>query len=307
VRIPSDDVTGIAYQVPDLDGLARIEVNSTDTGSMVACVEAPLTNGKTVDQHGVGWTTAIIAGMGLIASAVTSGLGHSNTAAHVAANACSLFGYFQSQAIFGMTAVELPPIVYGWCQNFDWTMGILEVGFMQKIFDWYIQATGGTPATLLTQLDEISVTVAKRSLDVGMEAIEATPYYMSRAAMYGFAEIDTRDVVPRSAGLYARSNNDATTTSSSTVSVSGITRVSYKAGIESTDFFMTGLAFFVAFLGLTALGVTIFKWGAELFIKMKWARGTKFQDFRNGWLTVLKGIMYRLVCSFCIFFWESKF
>lgn len=292
----ANQIPGIAYQVPDLDGLARVEVNSTDTGKMVACVEAPLSNGKTVDQHGVGWTTAIIAGMGLIASAVTSGLGHSNTAAHVAANACSLFGYFQSQAILGMTAVKLPPIVSAWTQNFDWTMGIIELGFMQKIFHWYIQATGGKPATLLEQLGQVSVQIAKRSLDV---ANEPSPYMMSRAAMYGFAEIDTREpnqLVPRSAGLYSRSNNDNSASSKTEViSVSGIARVSFKANIEITNFFMTGLAFFVAFLALTALAVTIFKWAAEFFIKMKWARGTKFQDFRNGWLTVLKGIMYRLV------------
>jgi len=74
----------------------------------VACVEANLSNGKTVDQKGVGWTTAVIAGLALVASAVTSGLGHSNTAAHVAANALSLFGYFQAQAIVGLTAVPLP-------------------------------------------------------------------------------------------------------------------------------------------------------------------------------------------------------
>jgi hypothetical protein len=124
--------------------------------------------------------------------------------------------------------------------------------------------------------------------------------------MYGFAEIDTRDVssqlITRSAGLFPRSNNDNSAASQAEIiSVSGIERVSFKANIEITNFFMTGLAFFVVFLVLTALGVSVFKWGAEFAIKMKWARGTKFQDFRNGWLIVLKGIMYRLVCFFPTF------
>jgi len=262
-------------------------------------VEAPLSNGKTVDQHGVGWATAVIAGMGLVASAVTSGLGHSNTAAHVAANACSLFGYFQAQAMIGMTAVKLPPIVSAWTQNFDWTMGILEIGFTQDIFHWYVQATGGTPANLLNRLSEVSVQIAKRSVDVRSDM----PYLMSRAAMYGFAEtrLDTRStvnsIVRRSAELYARSNNDNSATSeTSVVVVSGIERVSFKAKIELTNFFITGLVFFAVFLAATALGVCAFKGFCELAIRMKWIRGTKFQDFRNGWLTVLKGIMYRLVC-----------
>lgn len=89
-----DKVPGIAYVVPDLDGLVRIRINETNTDRIVACVEADLSNGKTVNLQVIGWITAVIAGLALVASAVTSGLGHSNTAAHVAANALSLFGFF---------------------------------------------------------------------------------------------------------------------------------------------------------------------------------------------------------------------
>jgi hypothetical protein len=240
----------------------------------------------------VGWATAIIAGMGLVASAITSGLGHSNTAAHVAANAVSLFGYFQAQAMICMTAVDLPPIVAAWTQNFDWSMGILDLNFMQDIFHWYIQATGGTPSNLLDRLDTVSVEIKKRSLD----AIPKVPYLMSRAALYGFVETSYEPMLSSRHQLMARSNNqDITNTENEVVSVSGIERVAFKAGIEITNFFMTGLSFFVAFLFFTALAVAGFKYSMELAIKMKWIQGSKFQDFRNGWLTVLKGIMYRLV------------
>ncbi|KAL7267019.1 putative flavin carrier protein 3 [Rhizina undulata] len=288
----SDQIPGIAYQVPDLDGVAKIIVNSTDTGLMVACVEAPLSNGQTVNQVGVGWATAFIAGIGLVASAITSGLGHSNTAAHVAANALSLFGYFQAQAMIGMTAVTLPPIVQAWTQNFEWSMGIIHIGFMQNIFNWYIQATGGTPSTLLNALSDISVQIAKRS-------VEESGNVMSRAAMYGFelygSELSTRDTFD-SHPIFARTNNENSISDTSTVvKVSGIERVSFKAKIEETNFFMTGLSFFVAFLFLVAFGVCAFKWIFEFCVKMQWMKGSKFLDFRNGWLTVLKGIMYRLV------------
>lgn len=262
---------------------------------MIACLEAPLSNGKTVDQHGVGWTTAIIAGLGLLASAATSGLGHSNTAAHVAANALSLFGYFQSQALFSMTAVKMPPIVSAWTQNFDWTMGIIKVGFMQEIFHWYIQATGGTPDTLLERLTEVSVQIAKRSIDVKSEI----PYQMPRSVLYGFGEVaqlETRDIQVYSRSLLPRSNNDQSATAQAElIKVSGIARVSFKAKIELSNFFMTGLAFFVVLLVFTVLGVLAFKFGCDMAIKAGWIKGTKFRDFRNGWTTVLKGIMYRLV------------
>lgn len=284
----ANKIPAIAYQVPDIDGIARIQVFSTDTKNMIACVEAPLSNNKTVDQNGVGWITALVAGLGLIASAVTSGLGHSNTAAHVAANAVSLFGYFQAQAMIGMTAVQLPPVVAAWTQNFGWTMGIIRVNFMQNCFHWYIQATGGTPANLQDRLSEVSVQVAKRSID--------TAFSMSRAAMYGFEQTPMHYGATMGNHLVRRSNNDKNADSQPEyVTVSGISRVAFKAKIEITNFFITGLTFFVLFLALTGLGVSAFKGACEFAIKMKWIKGSKFVDFRNGWLTVLKGIMYRLV------------
>ncbi|KAK3105458.1 putative flavin carrier protein 3, partial [Teratosphaeriaceae sp. CCFEE 6253] len=144
VPIPASalsNVPGIAYTVPDLDAKVKVYFNSTTTGLSAACVEAELSNGKTVDQKAVAWAIAVISGLALVASAITSGLGHSNTAAHVAANALALFGYFQAQAFIGMTAVNLPPVVASWTQNFQWSMGIIRVGFLQDIATWYQRST----------------------------------------------------------------------------------------------------------------------------------------------------------------------
>src|SRR5947207_4675424 len=166
VNVPpsvAKQIPGIAYQIPDIDGIAKIWINGTD-GTPLGCVEAFLYNGKTVDQKVVGWVTAIIAGGALLSSAIASGLGHSNTAAHVASAAVLLFGYFQAVAIAGMASVRLPPIVAAWTQNFQWSMGIIHLSFMQTIFTWYIKSTGGNPSTLLLQPVGTNVIVEKRSL-----------------------------------------------------------------------------------------------------------------------------------------------
>ncbi|KAE9375592.1 TRP-domain-containing protein [Stipitochalara longipes BDJ] len=268
-----DSIPGIAYGVPDLDANVKVVINST-TGVSLACVEANLSNGQTVDQKGVGWTTAVIAGLALVASAVTSGLGHSNTAAHVAANALSLFGYFQAQAIIGLTSVPLPPIVQSWTQNFDWSMGIIEVDFMQKIATWYQKSTGGTPATLLNSLTTTSVQVLKRS--IGKRSVDQTIGLLTTA--------------------HQMSKRASTTTEvSGTYVVRGIKRVAFRAAIESTNLFLTGLIFFCIFIFFTIVFVAMFKGLCELAIRMRWMESDKFQDFRNGWFTVLKGIMFRMV------------
>lgn len=272
-----DRIPGIAYGVPDLDANVKVVINATSNPDVsLACVEANLSNGQTVDQKGVGWATAVIAGMALVASAVTSGLGHSNTAAHVAANALSLFGYFQAQAIVGLTSVPLPPIVASWTQNFDWTMGIIEVDFMQSIATWYQKSTGGTPATLLNSLTTVSVQVEKRSVgQLSKRSVETTINLLNQA--------------------HQLSKRAADTATTGTYVVKGMKRVAFRAGIESTNLFLTGLAFFCIFIVFTIIFVAMFKGFCELAVRMRWMKSDKFQDFRNGWFTVLKGIMFRMV------------
>lgn len=274
-----NDVPSIAYGVPDLDGLVKIYIKDKTTLESVACVEAQLSNGKTVDQKGVGWTTAVIAGLALLASAVTSGMGHSNTAAHVAANALSLFGFFQAQAVIGMTAVTLPPIVASWTQNFQWTLGIIRIGFLESVCTWYQRATGGTPSTLLSNLNTASVEVQKRSLKISERLVMRAAHEISK-----------------------RTNNPSTTaTAGKVVVVQGIKRVGFRAKIESSNIFLTGLIFFMIFVFLTAICVMLFKGFCEIAVKAGWFKGDKFEDFRTGWRVVLKGILFRLVSgSACI-------
>ncbi|KAK2806805.1 hypothetical protein FQN50_005667 [Emmonsiellopsis sp. PD_5] len=262
----------VAYGVPDLDLKMRIYINDTDTGKSIACLEAQLSNGNTVYQKAVGWAVAVIAGLGLVASAVTSGLGHSNTAAHVAANALSLFGFFQAQAMIGMTSVTLPPIVQSWTQNFQWSMGIIRIGFLQRICTWYQRATGGQPSTTLSTLSTTSVQVQKRSLD-----------FVDR-------------VVDRAgAALMKRTNGQDTIAESvKTTIVRGIERVGFRAHIEKTNIFMTGLIFFVFFVACVLGMVALFKGYCEIASRKGWIKGDKFQDFRNGWKIVMRGILYRL-------------
>jgi hypothetical protein len=83
--------------------------------------------------------------------------------------------------------------------------------------------------------------------------------------------------------------------SSNTIVVKGIDRVGYRAGIEETNIFMTGYIFFLVFVFFVVLGVLIFKGICEALTKAGRMKGDKFKDFRNGWNTVLKGIMFRVI------------
>jgi hypothetical protein len=130
-----------------------------------------------------------------------------------------------------MVSVHLPPIVASWTQNFQWSMGIIKLTFMQNIFTWYIKSTGGTPSTLLLQPAGTNVIVEKRSL---------IPRIMERSL----------DVVH-----FIKRQTSSPSEAETAVTVKGLQRVAYRADISQTNLFMTGYAFFIVFVIGSALGV----------------------------------------------------
>lgn len=259
----TNQLPGIAYGVPDLDATVQVNMYAVDNPDLsLACVTTRLSNRKTVRQTGVSWATAVVAGIGLLTSALISGLGHSNTASHIAYYALALFTYFQAIAIIGLTAVPLPPIVQSWTQDFVWSLGIIRVGFLQELASWYQTATGGTPSTVLATLGTKSVHVVKRSVEL----------------------------VARATSLVRRDS-----VGSGEYTVEGIDRVAFIAKMESTNLFLTGLIFFCIVIMFTVLGVTIFKEVCKLAIRARWMRADRFQSFREDYVVTLKGIIYRLL------------
>ncbi|KAK4165513.1 putative flavin carrier protein [Cladorrhinum sp. PSN259] len=281
-------IPGIAYTFPDLDATVRVYINRTVNGvsssESIACLEADVSNGKTVDLLGVKWATFAVIALALLSSAIVSGLGFTNAASHIAANTLSLLSYFQAQAMIGLCAVPLPPVAASWTQDFQWTMGIIRVGFMQKVLTWYQRSTGGTATNIFDTLHYVSVQIekVKRSVPV----LDAAVNVVKRSA----------STVGKHAGHLAK-RSYLTTTFGSYI-VYGIQRVSFRARIETTNLFLTAITFFYFLCLFTAIAVIASKFVCDLAAKSGIIKGEAFAEFRAGWLTTLKGILFRiaLVC-----------
>lgn len=294
-------IPSIAYTFPDIDAKVKVFINYTD-GQPVACVQAAVSNGKTVDLVAIKWATAIVAGLALASSALMAGLGHQNAAAHVAANALALCGYFQSQAVVGLVATPLPPSVQAWTQDMQWSLGIIKVKFMQDIFTWYQRATGGTAANIFDSLSSTSVSVQKRTIPA-LEGPVQNGLFRRAAAMS--PRVDKRLLRQ---GLYRRAlamlpSAEAVTTHAASILkrsgniksdsgdyvVTGVQRYAYQAGIETTNFFMTGLIWYCIFLVLSALAVITFKYVCEGGVRAGWMGKDKFSEFRRDWRKCTSG------------------
>lgn len=294
-------IPSIAYNFPDIDAKVKVFINYTGIsatgteGDSVACVQASVSNGKTVDLVAVKWATAVVAGLALASSAIMSGLGHQNAAAHVAANALSLCGYFQSQAVLGFVATPLPPSAAAWTQDMQWSLGIIKVKFMQNIFTWYQRSTGGYAANIFDSLSSTSVQVQKRSMSLGepvqgglfRKAAALAPRADKNLLKHGLyrravAMMPRADVVVQRVSKFVKRSGNVKTTSGDYI-VTGIQRYAYQAGIETTNFFMTGLVWYCIFLLLSALAVLAFKYICEGGVKAGWMHSETFSEFRRDW------------------------
>ncbi|CAL9728628.1 flavin carrier protein 1 [Monosporozyma unispora] len=260
----TDMIPGIAYRVPDIDAYARIIVYNNDS-IVLACLEIFFSNGKSVAQTGVKWATAVVAGIGLLLSAVLSTFGNSTAASHISANTMSLFLYFQSVAVIAMQHVHsVPPIASAWSENLMWSMGLIKIHFMQRIFRWYVDSTGGTASLYLTSTSMSVLT--QRSLDY----LQNTELFKRAAnVLYG---------------------------NQSTLIFRGIKRVAYNMGIENTAVVCTGFTFFVLCGYVLAGFIMICKYSIEVAMRAGWIKDqTKFFEFRHNWRIILKGALLRYI------------
>ncbi|CAH2353650.1 flavin carrier protein 2 [[Candida] railenensis] len=301
----TSQIPGITFGIPDLDARVRVLLINDDTGESLACVEAILSNGKTVQTKYAAWPIAAISGLGVITSGVVSVIGHSNTAAHIASNSMSLFVYFQSLAITSMMAVAYcPPIAAAWSQNFQWSVGIIKLGFIQKIANWYMQATGGTPTDVLGST-YLSVSVQKRKSKRELTAEFIGNIYEKQLKNNFLTVFDKRASISLDSDTFGYSDNLNSTlyttnekdanVSSKILVLRGIQRVAYLAGIEITSLFMTTIIFLIFFGFVMIVFLMLFKAVIEILIRSKMMNEGKFNEYRQQWTIIIKGALYRLL------------
>lgn len=263
----ANQIPNIAYQVPDIDAVVKLVVRRHGSNEVLSCLQCSFTNGKTVSQQGIKWATAIIAGLGLMIAAVMSTFGNSNAAAFISTNAVSLFIYFQSVVVVSMQHVErVPPIASAWAENLAWSMGLIRTTFMQKIFRWYVQATGGHPTLyFLATREQILV---------------------QRAADY--VKNNVKNVINRKRDLdYALTSNDNLRV------LRGINRIGFNSHIEPTSIVVTGFTWFVLIGWLLAAILVFLRSAVTILMRSGAIKQSRFATFRRSFGSILKGALLK--------------
>jgi Transient receptor potential (TRP) ion channel/ML-like domain len=137
-------VPAIAFTIPDLDGMAQLQLMAKNTGAQVACIQSSVDNGKTFSTPAVPGIAAGIAGGALLVSgisAIMSG-GHPGTSTS-SPTFFDVMSWFQSMALNGMLSVDYPPVYRSFSKNFAFSGLLIPWNGMQDSIDNFRKATGG--------------------------------------------------------------------------------------------------------------------------------------------------------------------
>lgn len=132
IPLAPHDVSGIpsiALGIPDLEGLARLQIFANSTQTQIGCFQAVMTNGNTFSQpEAVSSFLGVMVFTAVLASFATTiyGLSIPHMRVHYAHSFSVLviFETFQSIFFSGALSVNWPSVLPAWWSNFAWTAGM---------------------------------------------------------------------------------------------------------------------------------------------------------------------------------------
>ena len=258
----ASEIPSIAFNVPDLEGGAKLELTALEGGQDLACIESDVTNGKTVESPAVSYVAVGVAGAALLLTGISAIGSAGTTGGHAPSpNFGDVVGWFQSIAINGMLSVQYPPIYRSFSKNFAFSGGLVPWNSMQTSIDNFRRVTGGNltddnvqylqNASLVYTTGSTSGQgiVSKRAIDFLFE-----PHLISRdtsAAING-----TQSGTDAAA---AASNSTSSGNSKVTHFVHGIQGYVEQLTIPKANTFMTVLLVFALVIAAITVGILLLK------------------------------------------------
>ncbi|KAH7369033.1 hypothetical protein B0T11DRAFT_69729 [Plectosphaerella cucumerina] len=304
----ADMVPGIAFQVPDIAALAKLELKSADGDNTVACIQSQVSNGKTANLPVVSYVAAGIAGTALVASGV-SAIGSALAGGGAAGGAApspsfgETIGWFQSMAMNGMLSVSYPPVYSSFTKNFAFSAGLIPWTRMQVAIDDFRRVTGGdlTKSSVETLRNTTLIFADGSTIDGNQTA--TTPFKVKRA-IEGFSILLARQI-DTSIGGDTSSNEEED--NGLTKTVEGITAYVERLGVPESNTFMTALLILAIVIAAIVVGILLVKVVLEF-----WALFGNFPKSLAGfrehyWRTLARAItslillLYGIWVIYCVY------
>ncbi|KAL8682540.1 MAG: hypothetical protein Q9186_001393 [Xanthomendoza sp. 1 TL-2023] len=286
----ANQIPSIAFNVPDLDGEAKMELKSVDSSQDLACIQSTVNNGKTAEVPAVSYIAAGIAAAALLLTGL-SALGSTGSAGSQAQspNFGDVIGWFQSMAQNGMLSVSYPPVYRSFSKNFAFSAGLVPWDSMQITIDNFRKATGGN-------LTEDSVEYLRNSTLVyshGSKSDFTMPHKRALELLVGSPVLYTRDGVTTSVNATQTGNStESPDDNKVTHIVHGVQGYVEQLTIPQSNTFMTVLLVFAIILAAIAVGILLFKVILEI-----WALFGSFPKKLTGFRKRYWGLLGRTITN----------
>lgn len=251
-------IPAIAFNVPDLDGIAKLELFSeNDETKNLACVQSTVSNGKSMNVQAVTYVAAGMAGAALGISALGAVAGGFHVGgASPSPTFGETFGWFQSIATTGMLSVSYPSIYSSFSKNFGFSTGLIPWASMQTTIDSFRQGTGGNLTTdSWNYLQNVTIVDGSTSSDLS----NLTKRSIDSMFLYArdfTASVNGTDVVNNNS---TASGNGTATESKPMHYVHGMQAYVEKLSIPQGNTFMTVLLFFAIVIAVITVGILLTK------------------------------------------------
>ncbi|KAH7627325.1 hypothetical protein B0T09DRAFT_181287 [Sordaria sp. MPI-SDFR-AT-0083] len=332
-KIPAefaDLVPSIAFQIPDIAAMAKLELLSESTGKTVACIQSEVTNGKTASVPAVSYVAAGVAGAALILtgiSAAGAAVAGGSAAAGGAGGAASsagmgtispsfteVFGFFQGMAMNGMLSVNYPPVYRNFAKNFGFSTGIIPWAAMQTSIDDFRGKTGGNLThNSFMFLRENTTLVFPDNTTMTLHENNSGSLPVKRA-INEFIRLATREIETSvnltEPGAATESGNGTTALDnpeSFRVAVKGISQYVEQLSIPSANMFMTILLIVAIIIAAIVVGLLLVKVVLE-FWALFGSFPQKLAGFRKHyWISIARAItslimlLYGVWVLYCVF------
>ncbi|KAL8805105.1 MAG: hypothetical protein Q9182_002195 [Xanthomendoza sp. 2 TL-2023] len=283
-------IPAIAFNVPDLDGQAKMELKSVDGSQDLACIQSTVNNGKTAEVPAVSYIAAGIAAAALLLTGLSALGSVGGAGSHAQSpNFGDIIGWFQSMAQNGMLSVSYPPVYRSFSKNFAFSAGLVPWDSMQTTIDNFRKATGGN-------LTEDSVEYLRNSTLVyshGSKSDFATLHKRARELLVGSPVLYKRDGITTSINSTQTGNTtEPRGDSKVTHIVHGVQGYVEQLTIPQSNTFMTVLLIFAIILAAIAVGILLFKVILEI-----WALFGSFPKKLTGFRKRYWGLLGRTITN----------
>ncbi|CAK4032204.1 related to DUF907 domain [Lecanosticta acicola] len=300
-KIPS-----IAFSVPDLDGLVKLEVKSEDGTKDLACITSTVGNGHTFNMPAISYAAAGVAAAALALSA--AGALASAGAPGVSTPSPTfgeVIGWFQGMATNGMLSVQYPEVYRSFATNFAFSTGLLPWGQMQTAIDNFRNTTGGnlTDNNYYYLRNNATLVYDSGSTDSSSVSKRALNSILLWARDGTTTSVNGTDA---STGSGA-SNSTSTSSSKDQHFVSGIQAYVEKLSIPSANTFMTVLLVWAIVVAAMIVLILLFKAILELWAQFsKLPKGLESWRKRYWWrmakgITNLILLLYGVWVLYCVY------